>query len=98
MNEKLYRIKPLVWEEEDIGIGEMHQAKSVFGTLNVCRYYADGDDPERFVFEYCVVEYYDEGSEEVYSIKAGKAMAEKFVRDRLAAALEEVEQPKKGSE
>lgn len=89
MAEKVYRIKPLVWEgrPRDKFGDEYYRASVPFGSFSVQH------TPERgWRWEYCFDEYYDEDSNECDGLEDGKALAQSHWESRIKQALEEVEQ------
>lgn len=90
---KTYRISPLKWKRRIDITWQDHAAETIFGTLHVERHregYEDTGEWTGWKWNYCFTEYYDEGSQECESLKAGKAADEAFYLSRLLGALEEV--------
>lgn len=96
------RLKPLEWKylkqrsdygEGDWEIVETWTAETIFGDLTI-RHRVSIEPPEArptddgYRFEYCVAEYYDEGSEIMDSSTAGKKRAQQWYIDRIRNALE----------
>jgi hypothetical protein len=89
VSEMLYRVKPIEFEcDFDRDDSACYTASTIFCPLRI---YHDKDD-DSWQFNWCVDEYYDEGKESVDSKDEGIARANQWYRDRLAAALEPVDE------
>lgn len=91
--ERLFRIKPLVWEESHDSTSQSFSASVPGNTYYVRRnrqHYEEDGAWTAWKWTYCFDEYYDEGEEECASAKAGKEAAWQHWLARLETALEEV--------
>lgn len=92
----LFRIKPLEWEGEILGLYDSIMAYTPFGNYTIRRniIYDDlGEDcsVDGFIWEYCFDEYYNEGYYAVDSIEQAKSDALKHWVERLSKSLIEIE-------
>lgn len=89
MSEKLYKIKPLEWE--NVSQSEIYKrlpkiklmAPTILGKMRITQ----KKGPAKW--SYCFTEYYDEGSETFETIQEAKQHAWEFYKERITKALEE---------
>ena len=87
MNNKRYKIKPLVWKGVITEEFDVTSAYTPFGSYRIEM--LDEEDLHPFEFSYCFHEYYDEGREYCDSVEEGKIIAENDWLRRITMGLEE---------
>jgi len=95
----MYTLKPLQWKRvpDVVTKGYQYAAETIFGTLLVRPEYSSEENDElhfkatgRWWFEYCVAEYYDEGSEAFDTKKLARERAQAWYESRVMPALSKV--------
>lgn len=87
-----YEIRPLKWKHHKSDISDSWDAENGRGNYRVARLWDDdGNLCNRFQWEYCYDEYYDEGGGECKNFKEGKAKCEAHYRERVLECLVEVQ-------